>query len=131
MTDDVLPTDEEAKNAVIRMLYKAVTQGGKTSHARFVCEHHRTFDPKKSPAGLVPKGGNSGGNVYHEIELFVVDSATVAAADKLMDRIEGKAKTQKPADPPPTFDASSLENLTDKQLEAILAAGPGVSASDD
>ena len=120
MTDeDRVPTAEEAEAAVLKALYRAVNDGGKMRHIRFVCEHHHAFDPNKSPAGLVAQGTNSGGNVYHEVEAYLIDAATINACKELMDRMKGKAITPK-APPEPPKVTGRLEDLTDDELEQLL-----------
>lgn len=66
----------------------------------------------------------------HQVNFQVPDiAARIQAAEKLLDRLEGKAAPQKPAEPAPKFDASKMDDLTDAQLEAILASGQGVSVA--
>jgi uncharacterized small protein (DUF1192 family) len=116
----VEPTAAEIRAEVLGLLLETVRSGGKKRHVRFVCEHHPRHDPKKSPPGVIPQGLNANGNVYHEIDVFVADTAVINAAKELLDRTEGKPGTQKPKERP-RIDATALEDLSDDDLAARIA----------
>lgn len=54
----------------------------------------------------------------------------INAAKELLDRMQGKAAAQKTPEPLPKFDISRISQLTDEQLAAIIAAGPGGVSTD-
>ena len=66
----------------------------------------------------------------HRVEVTIPGSmAGLKAAQDLWDRMEGKPSAQKPKAEAPRVDPSKLDELTDEQLDAIIAAG-GVSTDD-
>lgn len=115
-------TEDEIRASALQWLHQMViNSNGKVRHVRYVCQYHKTFNPDLSPAGVLPQGANAGGNVYHEIEVNVPDSAAVSAVKEILDRTEGKAAQQKTKEPPKR-DGSRLEDLTDEELSALLDA---------
>jgi hypothetical protein len=104
--------DDKVKLELKRFLLKVVREADKEYSIDHLCEKSKGYK--------------------HRVKFVVPDIASrLKAVDQLLDRLEGKPTTQKAPPAAPKYDVDSMDGLTDEQLDAIIAAGPGVSAADD
>jgi hypothetical protein len=108
-----LPDDDalklEIKETLVRIMRGAKKEVKRISHE---CEFHPNY-----------KGNGRG--YKHQINVVAEDKiAVLKACGELLDRMEGKAATRKET-PKPKLSGRALEELTDEELEAMIAGPDG------